>query len=190
MKKRVVNLAAVTEAAAALADEHGLDQLTLAQLAARLEIKPPSLYNHVAGLPAVRRLLLLHGLREFAAQAGGAAVGKSGQAALDAMGRAMRDFARAHPGLYAATSQVQGPNDPELQGAGQAALRPLQQVMEGAGLRGDAAIHAMRTFRSAVHGFILMEAGGFGLPTEIAASFDWTLRNLGAALLLARAPDA
>ena len=178
MKKRVVTLQSVADAAATLADDLGYAQLTLALLAARLDIKPPSLYNHVQGLPAVRRLLLLRGLQEMAAQAMRAAVGKQGPAALQAIAYAMRDFARARPGLYAATVQAHAAHDPEVVAAAQEALRPFAQVLADSGLQGDEAIHALRTFRSAVHGFIELEAGGFGLPTEISTSFAWMVRRL------------
>ncbi len=49
--------------AAALADEQGLDGVTLAALALRLGIRTPSLYNHVAGLEGLRRELALFGTR-------------------------------------------------------------------------------------------------------------------------------
>ena len=50
-----VDRARVVEVAAKLADEVGLEALTLAQVAARLNVKLPSLYNHVDGLPGLRR---------------------------------------------------------------------------------------------------------------------------------------
>ena len=47
--------ATVVQAAATLADTAGIGQLTLANLAERLGVRTPSLYNHVAGLPGLRR---------------------------------------------------------------------------------------------------------------------------------------
>jgi len=41
---------AVVAAAGALADERGLDGVTLSELAGRLGVRPPSLYAHVGGL--------------------------------------------------------------------------------------------------------------------------------------------
>jgi len=65
----------VVAVAAELADEVGLDQLTLAQVAARLGVRLPSLYNHVEGLPGLRRELALRGLRQLLERLGGAAIG-------------------------------------------------------------------------------------------------------------------
>ena len=57
--------AAVVEAAAKLVDEKGIDQLSLGVLAERLGIRTPSLYNHVAGLPGLKRDLTLYSLEEL-----------------------------------------------------------------------------------------------------------------------------
>jgi hypothetical protein len=45
-------------------------------------------------------------------------------------------------------------------------------VLRGYGLEGDDAIHATRVIRSALHGFVLLEAeGGFGLELSVDESF-------------------
>ena len=53
--------AAVVRAAADLADAKGIDALTLGEVAARLGVRTPSLYNHIAGLDGLRRDLALLG---------------------------------------------------------------------------------------------------------------------------------
>jgi len=60
-----LNREAVVEAAASFADEEGLEGVTLAELAARLGVRTPSFYNHVAGLEGLRRELALLGIREL-----------------------------------------------------------------------------------------------------------------------------
>ena len=50
MPRAGLNTDRVVAAAAELADEVGLDQLTLAALAARLGVRQPSLYKHVASI--------------------------------------------------------------------------------------------------------------------------------------------
>ena len=62
MPRRGLDRAAVVEAAAALADEVGLDGLTLAGVAERLGVRSPSLFNHLPnGLEGLRRELALLG---------------------------------------------------------------------------------------------------------------------------------
>ena len=57
-----LNLQSIVKAATVLADEHGLHEVTLTVLAKKLGIRSPSLYNHVNGLPGLRREMALTGL--------------------------------------------------------------------------------------------------------------------------------
>src|SRR5258708_1636612 len=88
---------AVVAAAAAIADREGVEALTLARLAAELQIKPPSLFNHVRGLQALRRELKLLALRELCDALTVASVGKSRASGIRALAGAYRDFVRKHP---------------------------------------------------------------------------------------------
>jgi hypothetical protein len=46
-------------------------------------------------------------------------------------------------------------------------------VLAGYGLTGADAVHAARALRSALHGFVSLEAaGGFGLPESLDESYD------------------
>jgi AcrR family transcriptional regulator len=172
--------ASVISAAVELADEMGLEQLTLAALARRLGIQTPSLYNFVGGLPGLRRELALLGFRELNARLQKAAVGRAADAAVLAMADAYRAFVKEHPGLYAATvrsPRVAHPPDPDLQSVEQELLGLLLSVMASYGLQGKSAIHATRGLRSLIHGFVTLEAGeGFGLPVELDTSFHRLIR--------------
>lgn len=165
----------VVQAAADLVNQEGVDALSLSRLAERLGIQTPSLYNHVDGLPGLRRALALlnaHNLSECFANA---AIGKAGDAALIALAQAYRDYIKAFPGLYLASLQAAGtqtPVDVALQQAEERTVQVALAVMASLGLQGDDAIHAVRGLRSVVHGFATLEiAGGFGLPLDCDESF-------------------
>jgi AcrR family transcriptional regulator len=172
---------AVVEAAASLADEEGLEAVTLAELANRLGVRTPSLYNHVAGLAGLRRELALMGIRELGRRLGRAAVGKATDEAAFAMADAYRNFVRERPGLYAATVRsyrFSYPDDPELEAADRETVDTVLAVLASYGLRGEEALHAARGFRSVVHGFATLEAaGGFGIPLDLDESFNRLLRT-------------
>ncbi len=172
--------ASVVSAAVDLADEAGLEQLTLAALARHLGIQTPSLYNFVDGLPGLRRELALLGFRELNARLQKAAVGKAADAAVLAMADAYRTFVKEHPGLYAATvrsPRVGHPADPDLQAVERDLLGLLLSVMASYGPKGTSAVHATRGLRSLIHGFVTLEAGeGFGLPVELDTSFHRLIR--------------
>lgn len=163
---------AVIAAAADLADEEGIEAVSLARLAARFGVRPPSLYNHVTGLEGVRRDLALRGLRELSRRLGRAAAGKAADDAVMAVAVAYRAFAGEHPGLYAASLRAPSPEDAELAAAGQEVVEIVLAVLAGFGLRDDDALHATRGLRSVVHGFVSLEAaGGFGLPLDLDESY-------------------
>jgi AcrR family transcriptional regulator len=168
-----LSAAAVVRAAADLADDDGLEALTLARIAASVGVRTPSLYNHVGGLDDVRRRIALVGLRELGDALRDAAVGRAGDDALTAMAHAYRAYARAHPGRYAATQRAPATADADLTDAARGAVDVLLAILRGYGLEGDDAIHAARGVRSALHGFVALETGGgFGIPVDLDESFD------------------
>jgi AcrR family transcriptional regulator len=168
-----LSAAAVVRAAADLADDDGLEALTLARIAASVGVRTPSLYNHVGGLDDVRRRIALVGLRELGDALRDAAVGRAGDDALTAMAHAYRAYARAHPGRYAATQRAPATADADLTDAARGAVDVLLAILRGYGLEGDDAIHAARGVRSALHGFVALETGGgFGIPVDLDESFE------------------
>ena len=128
MIRRGLTLEMIVEAAAAEADLRGFDSLSLGAVAKRLKVQPPSLYNHVDGLDALRRALL-DALGILADTVGRAAIGKSQDDALIAMGLAMRELARKRPGLYAATIRAHPAKDKEAQAASQPSSRPSKRFL-------------------------------------------------------------
>jgi AcrR family transcriptional regulator len=168
-----LSTAAVVGAAADIADREGLAGLTLAAIASAVGVRTPSLYNHVQGLDDVRRRLALRGIQELADVLRDAAVGRAGDDALVSMAHAYRAYAQRHPGRYAAAQRAPDASDAELAAAAGGAVGVLLAILRGYGLEGDEAIHAARAVRSALHGFVSLEAaGGFGLPVELDASFE------------------
>ncbi len=166
--------ASIVDAAAALADAaaEGLDELTLAALAARLGVRTPSLYNHIAGLPGLRRELALEGTRELGRRIGRAAIGKASDEAVTTMAEAYRAFVKERPGLYAASVRAPDPADADLQAAAREVVDVILTVLAPYGLRDDEALHAVRGLRALAHGFATLEAaGGFGLPLDRDESF-------------------
>ncbi len=173
--------ATVVEAAAALADQKGLENLTLGHVAERLGIRTPSLYNHIAGLPGLRGEMAVVGVRELTRRVSQAAIGKTGDEAIEALADAYRAFVRERPGLYAATfpaSRFRKPAHPDLQCAEEEALVPMLTVLASFKLTDEDALHALRCLTASMHGFATMEvAGGFGLALSVDESFRRLVRT-------------
>lgn len=172
----------VIEAAGEMIDAYGVESLTLAALAARLGVKAPSLYTHVAGIEDVREAVRVEVLEMLADELQKAAVGRAGRDALAALARAYRAFALRHPGRYALS--LRGETDtPEIRAAATRILETVAAVLRGYGLEGDEGLHATRALRSALHGFVSLElAGGFAMDLGMDASYDRYVAMLDAGL--------
>ncbi|WP_137292946.1 TetR-like C-terminal domain-containing protein [Nocardioides dongxiaopingii] len=167
--------AAVTEAAAALADEVGFSQLSMGLLAERLAVRTPSLYKHVGGHADLVHRIAVLAATELGDALRDATQGRAGTEALVAAARAMRAYVRAHPGRYAAGNTVRptGPDD-ALAPAIDRMLGSFSAVLHGYGLDAAQEVHALRTLRSMLHGFAVLEVeGGFRLDTDVDDSFAW-----------------
>jgi AcrR family transcriptional regulator len=165
----------VVTAAAELIDSDGLEALSLSAVAQRLGVKPPSLYVHIGGLDDLRDRLATLAAQQLGDVLAPAAAGLARGEALAAVGRAYRFWALAHPGLYATLE----PNGPRGEPAVERVLTLVLAVLRGYALAGDEAIHAARSVRAALHGFIGLEAGaGFAIPVDLEQSFEWMLAML------------
>ncbi|WP_416955102.1 TetR/AcrR family transcriptional regulator [Nocardioides sp. T5] len=167
--------ARVAEAAATLADEVGLDRVTLAALAARFGVATPSLYTHVRSADDVRTRVALLALAETADLVADALAGVSGRAALASVGGVWRSYARQHPGRYAATrlpldasaaATSAGPRHAEL---ARAAVRAY-------GLSEADEVHAVRLLGATFHGYAALDAAGafsHGGPSVPTSDDTW-----------------
>lgn len=165
----------VVEAAAKLVDEEGPEQLTLGRLAERLSVRTPSLYNHVAGLPGLKHELTIYCLRDMLEFISRAAIGKSRAEAIYAFAHAYQTYARETPGRYSFTL-APDPEDQEVQDLARQNVDVARAILAPYNLSEEEAIHAIRSLRSIVHGFIMLDrASGFRMAVDPNASFDWLL---------------
>ncbi len=168
---------------AEVADELGWDRLSLAAVADRAGVRLPSLYKHIASLDGLRADIAALATTELASTVTDAAVGVAGGDALRAVGAAYRRYAVGHPGRYAATLRAPEEGAAVTVEAAEAILRVIFAILAGYGLAGEDAIDATRGLRSALHGFVALEAsGGFGLPQDVERSFARLLDGLDAML--------
>ncbi|MGZ5406014.1 MAG: WHG domain-containing protein, partial [Nocardioides sp.] len=180
--------ASVTEAAAALADEVGLDQLTMGLLAQRLGVKTPSLYKHVDNIADVTHRIAVLSMTEIGDAVRDATQGRAGVDALTAAAHAMRAFVTTYPGRYTAgnAARPSGPDDPLIPAASRV-LDSLSAALRGYRLDPTQEVHALRTLRSMLHGFATIEAaGGFMMDTDIDDSFAWMINLVDQGLMAAR----
>jgi len=151
----------LVSAAADLADEVGFAQVTLSALARRFGVRTASLYTHVRDLDHLRAQVAVRALAEVADRVAGALAGRSGRDALAALAAAQRQYARRHPGRWAATRH------PLDVATARASAGPRLAELNRAVLRGYAVpdaeqVHAVRLVGATIHGYLdLQQAGAF-----------------------------
>ena len=190
--RRSLDSETVITTAARIADEEGLDKLTLTRVAHALGVRQPALYRHVGGYDDLIRSLSLLGREILARRLSDSAVGLAGDDAVAAVGHAWRAMVRNHPGIYAATDRYPCAGDPELEDAVEQVLAVVGQALRAYDLTDEDRVHAARTLRSAFHGFSHLESGdGHPLPHDPEDTFTHLVALLCAGIeRLARASAA
>ncbi|AMM18864.1 hypothetical protein AX769_00310 [Frondihabitans sp. PAMC 28766] len=173
----------VFEAAGRIVDARPGATLTLAAIAERLGVKIPSLYKHVAGLPALQRSLEVRAKVAMGDAIIEAAAGRSGDDAVVAVAQAYRSWALEHPGQYPLTVVAGDRDDEANMAASTRFLTLITTILSGYGLDGDDALDATRFLRSTLHGFVSLETGGgYGMPLDVDRSFARLVAATTAAL--------
>ena len=173
MKRPGLTEARLVQAAAELADESGLTAVTLSALARRFDVRPASIYSHLAGLDDLLDLTAAFALQELADALAEALPGKAGRAALFAFADAHRDYAIAHPGRWQAAQRRVSPVA-AAGSAGGVIARSARAIMSSYGLTPDDEVHAVRLLGSAINGFVALEAGGGFDHSVPPATASWT----------------
>jgi AcrR family transcriptional regulator len=166
-------------AGADLADEVGLAAVTLSALAARVGVRPPSLYAHLRDARDLAAGIATLALGELADLVAAELAGRSGRAALEGFSGAYRDYARRHPGRDAAARTRLDPAglDPAVLSAAVAAGRRhsdlARAVLRGYPVPEREHVHAVRFLGATVHGFTDLESSGSFDHSEPGADRSW-----------------
>lgn len=188
-KRRRLNRDLVIAKAVELADSaSSLEAVSLTALAKALQIRTPSLYNHIANQEDLYHGMTVFGLQALLAELREATAGLVGREALEAIAHTYRRFARTHPGIYPLTTRAPEPDNEVQTRLAQELVQLLRLVLASLNIQGDEAIHAIRGFRAVLHGFTSLETTrGFEMPIDRDVSF----RRLVTTYLdgLARRPD-
>lgn len=179
MSPRVgLDLQTIIKTAAQMADKEGVEAVTLASLARKLNVRSPSLFNHIKGLPSLKRELSLYGLSLLYDELKVAVNGKEKDDAIIEMAHAYLRFSRNHPGVYELTLQAPDSTDKEIEKASSNIIDLISLVLKDYDLSKEGTIHAIRGLRSILHGFSTLEQkGAFGLPIKLEDSFHLLLEG-------------
>lgn len=172
MARESLTPGAVVAEAAALADESGLEAVTLSAVARRLGVRTPSLYSHVRDHAALLDGVSTLALADLTARVAEAVAGRSGRSALEGLTDAHRSFAREAPGRWQSLQRRTGPAV-----AGSDAARAIvaltDAVLRGYDIPPDDRVHAIRLLGSTINGYLTLERIGSFDHSEPAPDVSW-----------------
>ena len=176
MAKKGLDKNSVIERAATLANEKGLENVTIKELADSLEIRSPSLYNHISGLEELRKEIMLYGWKQAEKRILQAAAGTEGYDAIRAMCREFYIYASENKGIFSAMLWYNKYADEASSEATSGLFSRLYGIMEDMGISRERTEHLIRTLRGFLEGFaLLVNNGAFGHPADIDESFEVSL---------------
>lgn len=177
MPRANLNKERIFEAAANLANQNGFAALSLKDIAAHFNVKPPSLFKHVRDLAEIKDALAVSGLTKLRDMVT-SANGKNATERLAAVLYAYRDFAKKFPGEYDAFQETHVLRSPAVYKIGEEVLATFVAALPDR-LKAAEKIHALRFLRSSIHGFVMLEKnGGFGLAEDVDESFRRMTKQL------------
>ncbi|MFB2772608.1 TetR/AcrR family transcriptional regulator [Pelatocladus sp. BLCC-F211] len=181
----------IVKAAIVCLEKEGEFALGVNRVARSLGIKPPSIYKHLDGNPALRRAVALEIWQRFFALCHQQTTELNEPLAmLQVVGHTARNFARSHPSLYAVMIQVQlQPSDPDFAAIVQTILNFYERALKPYDLTRDEMIDAIRMLHAAFYGFVAADMSGLlTLERSTDASYEVIIHALVAAISHIRQP--
>lgn len=158
-------------------EEVGYAKLTVRELAARLGIKPASLYNHFDGIEDILLSVAEHSGELLERAIGVATEGRSRDAALMDGAVAYLVFATEHHELYLSLINVPKADNERNRAVGAKSFACFARILQGYDLDKECELHLMRMLRSLLHGYVELCESGFMSHShgDRRASFDFAV---------------
>ena len=174
----------VVVAAESLVDRDGYDNLTMTLLAAELDTRVSSLYNHVANLEDLRAEIQVRAMTLLGRHVQRAAMGHAGADGLRVLSHQLRDFANTYPQRYAAITRAPIDREGFFAAAGDV-IEAMGVMVRSTGLTEDRILATGMAIFSALHGFVSLEVSGyFGGIDDLESVFDQVVRGAVTAAVL------
>lgn len=188
MKRTPLTPDAIVAEAVALADESGLEAVTLSAVARILGVQTPSLYSHVRDHAALLDSITAQALSDLSERIATAIAGRAGRPALEGFADAHRSFAREAPGRWRSLQRRAGEEAVASEGA-RRIVTLTKAVLRGYDIPESEHVHVIRLLGGTVNGYLNLEGIGSFDHGEPAPEVSWrrTVEALDA--LLAAWPD-
>lgn len=196
MSRRGITYSEIMEKALKLVEEVGYEQFSLRELAAKLGVKPASLYNHIEGIEEINTGIAIEVAKrlnrtlqtaieealncEENADCKGSidkagidksSIGKGDTGkdrAFMAAAYAYRNFAEENSQLYEALINMPRSDNDKILSAAFYSFEPMRELIKSYGLGDRETINFIRGLRSVMHGFVELCNSGFMLQGKVS----------------------
>lgn len=145
--------------AVAYIEENGQPVVSLHEIARRLGIKTPSLYNHIKSTKELQHEIFKYAIDRFVSNQLSATKNKKKDDAVIAFAEAYHSFAIANIGLYRLVMSI--PSDDRGKEMAVPLLDAVVSILSDYNLTDETIAHWQRVFRAILHGFISEEELGY-----------------------------
>lgn len=181
-----VNKELVIQTACDYVDQHGLNELTLKNLAEALSIRTPSLYNHIDSLDHLILEIAHKGMQTINTNIIEAIIGRAGEDALLVLGETYFQYVILHPGIYEATQWANWHSNEETRELFSTYLSLVHKLLlscpflkEANHIDDQLITRYANAYTSMLHGYVTMNLHiGLHSPTEAITSLTNALKLL------------
>lgn len=139
----------------------GQPSVSLHELARRLGIKTPSLYNHIKNTKELQYEMFRYAIERFVDHQKEAIQGRERDEAVWAFAHAYYAFATENRGLYRLIMSIPSEEDDRAKELALPLLETVVEIFAHYGMKEENIAHWQRVFRAILHGFISQEDLGY-----------------------------
>lgn len=147
--------------AVACMESTGQPVVSLHEVARRLGVKTPSLYNHIKNTKELRYEIFQYAIGQFVANQRAATANKRKDEAVRAFAEAYHTFAVENKGLYRLIMSIPLEEDDRAKEVAIPLLETVVEILKDYGLTEESVAHWQRVLRAILHGFISEEDLGY-----------------------------
>lgn len=180
---------AVIKATSDLADEKGLNNVSLKAVAQKLNIRTPSLYNHIESLDNLLLEVAHNGMRDMNERMMKIAVGKIGKEAIKLVSIEYLNYMIEHPGVYETIQWAVWHGTEETATIFNNYLSLLTTLIQSCSLNKDKTLEILNMLTGIIHGYTTLQLGNAFSASdkvrfELAERTFYILRPMMVALFL------
>lgn len=158
----------VIETASNIADNNGLSGVSLKTVAESLNIKTPSLYNHIKSLEELLREVAHNGMRTMNERMVKIAVGKTGKEAIQSVSIEYLNYMIEHPGIYETIQWASWHGTEETTNIYNDYLSLLTTLIQSCNLNENYTLEILNMLTGIIHGYTTLQLrNAFSEPEKV-----------------------